>query len=88
MGFSRQEYWNRLPFPSPEDLPDPETDPRSPMLQADSLSSEPPGRSTKVTLGPVCLRVWETQSQTHWASGNPKTWVTLSARTMDCHRQR
>ena len=41
MGFSRQEYWSGLPFPSPEDLPDPGIEPRSPTLQADSLSSEP-----------------------------------------------
>ena len=42
MGFSRQEYWSELPFPSPGDLPDPEIEPRSPALQADSLLSEPP----------------------------------------------
>ena len=44
MGFSRQEYWSRLPFPSPGDLPDPGIEPRCPALQADSLLSEPPGR--------------------------------------------
>ena len=43
MGFSRQEYWSRLPFPSPGDLPDPGIEPGSPALQADTLSSEPPG---------------------------------------------
>ena len=32
-----------MPFPSPEDLPDPEIEPRSPTLQADALTSEPPG---------------------------------------------
>ena len=32
MGFSRQEYWSGLPFPSPEDLPDPGIEPRSPIL--------------------------------------------------------
>ena len=37
MGFSRQEYWNGLPFPSPRDLPDPGIEPRSPALQADAL---------------------------------------------------
>ena len=37
MGFSRQEYWNGLPFPSPEDLPDPGIGLGSPALQADSL---------------------------------------------------
>ena len=37
MGFSRQEYFSGLPFPSPEDLPSLGTEPRSPALQADSL---------------------------------------------------
>ena len=37
MGFSRQEYWSRLPFPSPGDLPDPGIEPMSPALQADYL---------------------------------------------------
>ena len=32
MGFSRQEYWNGLPFPSPRNLPDPGIEPRSPAL--------------------------------------------------------
>ena len=44
MEFSRQEYWSGLPFPSPGDLPDPGIEPRSPALQADTLSSEPPGK--------------------------------------------
>ena len=43
MGFSKQEYWSGLPFPSPADLPDPGTEPRSPALQADALPSEPRG---------------------------------------------
>ena len=37
MGFSRQEYWSGLPFPSPGDLPDPGINPGSPTLQADVL---------------------------------------------------
>ena len=41
MGFSRQEYWSGLPFPSPGDLPDPGMEPRSPALQAEALTSEP-----------------------------------------------
>ena len=43
-GFSRQDYWSGLPFPSPGDLPDPGIEPRSPALQADALTSEPPGK--------------------------------------------
>ena len=46
MGFSRQEYWSRLPFPSPGDLPNPGIEPRSPALQADALLSEPPGKAS------------------------------------------
>ena len=44
MGFSRQEYWSGLPFLSPGDLPDPGIKPRPPSLQADALTSEPPGK--------------------------------------------
>ena len=44
MGFSRQDYWSGLPFPSPGDLPDPGIEPRSPALWADALSSKPPGK--------------------------------------------
>ena len=40
MGFSRQEYWSGLPFPSPGDLPDPGIEPKSPALQADDLPTE------------------------------------------------
>jgi len=40
MGFSRQEYWSGLPFPSPRDLLDPGIKPGSPVLQADDLPTE------------------------------------------------
>ena len=44
MRFSRQEYWIGLPFPSPGDLPNPGIEPGSPTLEADALTSEPPGK--------------------------------------------
>ena len=44
MGFSRQEYWSGLAFPSPGDFPDPGIEPRSPALWADALLSEPWGK--------------------------------------------
>ena len=44
MGFSRQEYWSGLPFPSPGYLPDPGIEPGSLALQAQSLPSEPQGK--------------------------------------------
>ena len=45
MGFSRQEYWSGLPFPSPGDLSNPEIEPWSLALQADSLLAEPQGKN-------------------------------------------
>ena len=47
VGFSRQEYWSGLPFPSPGDLPNPGVEPRSPALEVDALTFEPPGKSIK-----------------------------------------
>ena len=44
MGFSRQEYWSELSFPSPGDLPNPGIELGSPALQADALTFEPPGK--------------------------------------------
>ena len=49
MGFSRQEYWNGLPFPSPGDLPNPRIKPKSPALQGNALPSEPPGKPQEAT---------------------------------------
>ena len=48
MGFSRQEHWSGLSFPSLGDLPDPGIEPGSPTLQADALLSEPPGKPNVV----------------------------------------
>ena len=56
MGFSRQEYWSGLPFPSPGDLPDSEIEPRSPAWQADSLLSE---REVLGKHNKVLLRMWK-----------------------------
>ena len=41
MGFPRQEYWSRLPFPPPADLPDPVIEPASPALAGRFFTSEP-----------------------------------------------
>ena len=47
MEFSKQEYGSGLPFPSPEDLPDPRIKPGSPALQAEAFPTEPPGKAEK-----------------------------------------
>ena len=50
MGFPRQEYWSGLPFPSPEDLPEPGIEPGSPALQTDALPSELLGKPKSILL--------------------------------------
>ena len=57
MGFSRQEYWSGLPFPSAGDIPDPGIEPRSPALQADTLPSEPPAKPEIEFTGSKGLRM-------------------------------
>ena len=52
-GFSRQEHWSGLPFPSLRGLPNPGIKPRSATLQADSLPSEPPGKPYAGDLGSI-----------------------------------
>ena len=49
MEFSRQEHWNALSFPPPENFPDPGIEPKSPALQADSLLSEPQGTRFEIS---------------------------------------
>ena len=51
MEFSRPEYWNGLPSPSPGDLPNPWMEPRSPALQADSLPAETQGKPKSTGVG-------------------------------------
>ena len=51
MGFSRQEYWNGLPCPTPGDLPDPGIEPGSSALQADSSLSEARGKPQNTGVG-------------------------------------
>ena len=62
MGFSRQEHWSGLPFPSPGDLPDPGIEPGSPEFQADALTSEPPGTTM--------LRLYEVSKIEWYGKGN------------------
>ena len=57
-GFSRQEYWSGLPFPSPGGLLDPGIEPRSPALQADALTSEPPGNNFSYFTDDLHLSQW------------------------------
>ena len=49
--FSRPGYWSGQPFPSPGGLPNPEIEPRSPTLQADSLPADPQGKPKNTGVG-------------------------------------
>ena len=69
MRFSRQEYWSGLPFPSPGDLLHLGIELRSPALKADTLPSEPPGKSRRCLILQVLLgggEVQRTQSPLEW----------------------
>ena len=57
MGFSRQEYWSGLPFPSPGDLPNPGIEPGSPALQADPLLTELQGINPEYSLEGLMLKL-------------------------------
>ena len=70
MGFSRQEYWSGLPFPSPGDLPDPGVKPRSSALQADTLPSEPPGKPRAVLVSQKLIRKYREFSYTTYPFTN------------------
>ena len=92
MGFSRQEYWSGLPLPSPGDLLDPGIEPRSPALQADTLTSEPPGKNcgneqfhgiVKAIVFPVVMCGCESDHKEGWA---PKNWcfrTVILEKTLD-----
>ena len=89
MGFSRQEYWSGLPFPSPGDLPNPGIEPRSPTLQADALISEPPGKHSQ-NLVPLYLDVKEVDSfriiVTHYYTLGLPWWLSGRESACQCRR--
>ena len=57
MGFSRQGYWSGLPFPSPEDLPDPGIELEPPALAGGFFTTEPPGKSMSASIA-ILNTVW------------------------------
>ena len=81
MGFSRQEYWSGLPFPSPGDLPNPGIEPRSLALQADSLPAEPAGKPryvmTMIEVNQVIslCQSWEPVSSSKWSALISSYWM-------------
>ena len=95
MGFSRQEYWSGLPFPSSGDLPDPGIEPWYPALQADALTSEPPGKACLIHLFIVIMlklkreyfgiecKVWRSNSFRHHCIQKLKQCSNLLSLSLD-----
>ena len=97
-GFYRQEYWTRLPCPPPGDLPDWGIKAASPALQADSLTTEPPGKPN-LSLYSSQFCKWEQMilmqvraknptrqlAVTHSSNSSQFTEVTLSGKWAYCH---
>ena len=83
LGFSRQEYWSGLTFPSPGDLPNPGTESGSPELQADTLPSEPP-QATAAAAAAKSLQLCPTLCDPTDSSppGSSVHWI-LQGRTLE-----
>ena len=86
MGFSRQEYWSGLPCPSSGDLPDPGIEPASlmsPALQADSLSTELPGKADlwmwKVNIASTVISLWMESNSDGLRNYDHMTWLLWDA---------
>ena len=73
MEFSRQEYWNGLPFPSPADLPDPGIEPGFPALQEDALPTEPPVFNQSCLHHGIPIKTLATKAQVSFGLVSPLT---------------
>ena len=79
MGFFRQEYWRGWPFPSPGDLPDPGTEPTSPVSAGRLFTAEPPGKpSGGVRAALPCL------SASGLTSLPPGAWCLVVFHSLSC----
>ena len=82
MEFSRQECWSELPFPSPEDLQDPEIEPGPPTLQADSLPFEPSGKPIYIFFILIGGAFKTTQKK---RPGTVRSWIRFPCILPPCH---
>ena len=81
MGFSRQEYWSGLPFPSPRDLPDPGVKPKSPALEDGLYTTKPPERPLSASKSEVKLL------SCVWLFSTPWTVACQAPSSMEFSRQ-
>ena len=88
VGFSRQKYWSGVPFPSPGDLSDAGIEPRSPAFQADTLTSEPPGKPLKKSGKWLQLKVTscissQQENQPVFETLRPGIYFSLALKVLD-----
>ena len=85
MGFSRQECWSGLPFPSPGDLPNPGIKPGSPSLQADALPSEPPGKTNPSWI-PLAMHIYSSshKRQRILPQSLPLVFININIKDSKC----
>ena len=85
MGFSSQEYWSGLPFPSPGDLSNPGIEPASPALQADALLTVLQGKP-KLVHFPVSHTFLRRYQNTRLLTDLPKgSWFLFPRIREPCH---
>ena len=89
MGFSRQEYWNGLPFPPPGDLPDSGIEPSSPALAGRFFTSEPPWKPIPFLGGYVCASSCQLLSQFPGRLGKENlllSWPFMALDLRECRK--
>jgi len=82
MKFLRQEYWSGVPFPPPGDLPNPGIEPRTPALQADSLSSEPIRKCNRAHFERIQMDQWYQPKCTSVNNQSPQWGMWASIRSL------
>ena len=89
MAFSRSEYWTAYPFPSPEDLRNPEIEPRSPTLQVDSLPAKPQGKLKNTGVGSLSINsIFDWKKTKSSSRGTCEVGITAIANLENivCHK--
>ena len=85
MESSRQEYWNGLPFPTTEALPDPRITLVSPALQADSLPTEPLGKPQEQPHLLLCVKFNLLYSVDIWVLPSAAAYVNVCTPVLYSH---
>ena len=77
MGFPRQEYWSRLPFPPSKDLPDPEIEPTSPALASGLFTTGSPEKPSNAITEDLKKKQWNTDRASLGSYWQTVLWLTF-----------